>query len=89
MRVMLSASLAAATLMAATLTAGTMAAAIAAGSTAFAQNGTNRAFCLLTGPARECGYDTFAQCEASKRGNADSCVPNNTYRGYLDGYEPE
>jgi hypothetical protein len=89
MRVMLSASLAAATLAAATITAATLAAAVAAGSGAFAQNGTNRAFCLLTGPARECGYDTFAQCEASKRGNADSCVPNNTFPGYFGGYEPQ
>jgi hypothetical protein len=34
-------------------------------------------FCLLTGSARECAYDTFAQCEASKRGSADNCEQNS------------
>jgi hypothetical protein len=33
-------------------------------------------FCLLTGPARECAYQTMEQCLASKRGNADFCEPN-------------
>ena len=34
-------------------------------------------FCLLTGPARQCAYETFDQCpEAAKRGNADFCEPN-------------
>ena len=35
-------------------------------------------FCLLTGPARECAYQTFEQCLAAKRGNADFCEPNGT-----------
>ena len=34
-------------------------------------------FCLKTGSAQECAYDSFAQCEAAKRGNADSCVQNS------------
>ena len=34
-------------------------------------------FCLLTGPARECAYQTMEQCLAAKRGNADFCEPND------------
>jgi hypothetical protein len=34
-------------------------------------------FCLLTGPARECAYESMAQCLGSKRGNADFCEPND------------
>jgi hypothetical protein len=34
-------------------------------------------FCLKTGSAQECAYDSFAQCEAAKRGGADSCVQNS------------
>ena len=51
----------------------------ALGSSAFAQRGDyhHHNFCLLTGPARECAYDSFQQCEASKRGAADSCVQNS------------
>jgi hypothetical protein len=46
-------------------------------SSAFAQGDyRHHNFCLLTGPARECAYDTFAQCESSKRGSTDSCVQN-------------
>jgi hypothetical protein len=46
---------------------------------AAAQSGyVHHNFCLLTGPARECAYQTFAQCEAAKRGNADFCEPNGS-----------
>jgi len=46
---------------------------------AFAQKGDyhHHNYCLLTGPARECAFDTFAQCEASKHGSTDSCVQNS------------
>ena len=44
---------------------------------AFAQAGyVHHNFCLLTGPARECAYETMDQCLAAKRGNADFCEPN-------------
>jgi hypothetical protein len=47
------------------------------GSSAFAQSGyVHHNFCLLTGPARECAYQTFEQCLEAKRGNADFCEPN-------------
>jgi hypothetical protein len=61
-----------------TLIAATLATTLGAPS-AFAQKGDYRHhdFCLLTGPARECAYDTFAQCEASKHGSTDSCVKNS------------
>jgi hypothetical protein len=51
----------------------------ALGSSAFAQKGDYRhhAFCLKTGSAQECAYDSFAQCEAAKRGSADSCMQNS------------
>jgi hypothetical protein len=39
-----------------------------------AQNGR---YCLMTGPAQECAYDTLDQCLASKHGNTDFCEPNN------------
>jgi len=46
-------------------------------ATAQAQSGyVHHNFCLFTGPARECAYETFAQCLAAKRGNADFCEPN-------------
>ena len=51
-----------------------------AGSGAFAQSpGTHvhHNFCLKTGSGQECAYDTMAQCEAAKRGGADSCMPNS------------
>lgn len=52
-------------------------------SNASAQSGragdySHHNFCLLTGPARECAYETFEQCLAAKRGNADFCEPNGT-----------
>ena len=51
----------------------------ALGSSAFAQKGDYRhhAFCLKTGSAQECAYDSFAQCEAAKRGSADTCMQNS------------
>jgi hypothetical protein len=33
-------------------------------------------FCLKTGSGQDCAYDSMAQCEAAKRGNADFCVQN-------------
>ena len=46
-------------------------------SNASAQSGyVHHNFCLLTGPARDCAYETFDQCQAAKRGNADFCEPN-------------
>lgn len=69
-----------------------LSAAIAAfgGSAASAQSGragdySHHNFCLLTGPARECAYQTFAQCEAAKRGNADFCEPNGTPLNHPQG----
>ncbi len=45
---------------------------------AAAQSGyVHHNFCLLTGPARECAYETMDQCMAAKRGNADFCEPND------------
>ena len=68
MRITVLQTLALATLFAATLGA----------PSAFAQgNYHHHNFCLLTGSARECAYDTFAQCEAAKRGSADSCEQNS------------
>jgi hypothetical protein len=49
-----------------------------AGSQAFAQaDHIHHNFCLKAGSGLECAYDTFAQCEAAKRGANDSCVPNS------------
>jgi hypothetical protein len=57
-----------------------MASVLAAGfasSSAFAQGDyVHHNYCLKTGSSQECAYDSFAACEAAKRGNADSCVPN-------------
>ncbi len=59
-------------LMIATLLAGAFA------SSAFAQGSyVHHNFCLITGSGQDCAYDTMAQCEASKRGNADTGVPNS------------
>jgi hypothetical protein len=52
----------------------------ALGSSAFAQKTgdyRHHTFCLKTGSGQECAYDSFAQCEAAKRGGADSCVANS------------
>jgi hypothetical protein len=54
------------------------------GSSAFAQSTyVHHNFCLKTGSATECAYDSFEQCEAAKRGNTDFCqinsAPQNHY----------
>jgi hypothetical protein len=70
---------------AALLSSALFAAALSA-SSAQAQSGyVHHNFCLLTGPARECAYETFAQCEASKRGNADFCEPNDAPINHVPG----
>jgi Protein of unknown function (DUF3551) len=47
-------------------------------STAFAQSSyVHHNFCLKTGGGQDCAYDSMAQCEAAKRGSADSCVANS------------
>jgi len=52
-------------------------AATLAAPSAFAQGDYHHHnFCLKTGSALECAYDSFAQCEASKRNNTDTCAPN-------------
>ena len=57
---------------------GTLLAASLSGSSAFAQGSyVHHNFCLRSGSAQECAYDSFAQCEASKRDNTDTCVPNS------------
>jgi hypothetical protein len=59
------------------ITASLLAAALAGGSSAFAQSGyVHHNFCLKTGSGQDCAYDSMAQCEAAKRGNADFCVQN-------------
>lgn len=51
-------------------------------SSAFAQGDkVHHTFCLKTASAQECAYDSMPQCEASKRGNADTCVPNSPSTG--------
>jgi hypothetical protein len=60
------------------LATGTLLAACLAGSSAFAQGSyQHHAVCLISGPNKECAYNSLAQCEASKHGNADSCVMNS------------
>ena len=55
-------------------------------SPAVAQSGyVHHNFCLFTGPARECAYQTMEQCLASKRGNADFCEPNGTPLNHAPG----
>jgi hypothetical protein len=57
---------------------GTLLAASLAGSSAFAQGSyQHHSFCLLRGSSSECAYDSMAQCEAAKHGNADTCAPNS------------
>jgi hypothetical protein len=53
--------------------------AAALGSSAYAQKSDYRhhSFCLKTGSAQECAYDSFAQCEAAKNSPVDSCVANS------------
>ena len=55
-------------------------------SSASAQSGyVHHNFCLLTGPARECAYETMQQCLSAKRGNADFCEPNGTPLNHAAG----
>ena len=54
------------------MVAGVLAAALAGSSAPWPQH-VHHNFCLKTGSAQECAYDSFAQCEAAKRGNADFC----------------
>ncbi|MFZ1924430.1 MAG: DUF3551 domain-containing protein [Xanthobacteraceae bacterium] len=58
----------------------------ALGAAAFAQSSAAYPYCLMTGPAQSCGYNSMAQCLASKRGNADFCEPNNWYSGQAGRY---
>ena len=59
------------------ITASLLAAALAGGSSALAQSGyVHHNFCLKTGSGQDCAYDSMAQCEAAKGGNADFCVQN-------------
>jgi hypothetical protein len=51
---------------------------------AFADSSSTYPYCLMTGPAQDCSYNTMAQCLASKRGNADFCEPNNWYSALVD-----
>jgi hypothetical protein len=56
----------------------TLLAATLGSPSAFAQGDyVHHKFCLKTGSAQECAYDSFAQCEAAKRGAGDSCVQNS------------
>ncbi len=57
------------------MVAGVLAAALS-GSPALAQH-VHHNFCLKAGSGLECAYDSFAQCEAAKRGANDSCVQNS------------
>jgi hypothetical protein len=66
--------------MRAIMIAAVLAATAITGSSAFAQapgDHVHHNFCLKTGSAQECAYDSMAQCEAAKRGSADSCVKNS------------
>lgn len=45
-------------------------------SAAFAQGYEHHRWCLISGPNKECGFDTLAQCKAGKHGNADHCMRN-------------
>jgi hypothetical protein len=59
------------------IAAGTLLAASLAASSALAQGSyQHHTFCLISGPNKECAYDSMAQCEASKHGNADICQRN-------------
>jgi hypothetical protein len=51
------------------------------GASASAQSGSAYPYCLMTEDAQDCTYSSIAQCQASKRGNADFCEPNNWYSG--------
>jgi hypothetical protein len=57
------------------LLAGGVLATAFAGSNAQAQNAP---WCLMTGSASECDFNSMNQCLASKRGNTDFCELNTT-----------
>ena len=64
--------------MRAIMMAGALAATAFAGGSALAQGSyVHHSFCLKTGSGQECAYDTMAQCNAAKRGGADTCVANS------------
>ena len=66
--------------MRAIIAAAVLAAGAITGSSVFAQTPGDHVqhnFCLKTGSGQECAYDSMAQCEAAKRGSADSCVKNS------------
>ena len=74
-------------ILAVSLAAGVLAAALS-GSGAFAQI-LNYPWCLMTRSAKVCSFVSMSQCLASRRGNTDFCVANNTYSshaGYSGGY---
>jgi hypothetical protein len=62
--------------MAATLPALALASALGPITASAQSSYVHHNFCLLTGSARECAYQTMDQCLAAKRGNADFCEPN-------------
>lgn len=53
-----------------------LAAALFAPTGASAQH-VHHDYCLKTGSALECAYDSFEQCQAAKRGSVDTCVQNS------------
>jgi Protein of unknown function (DUF3551) len=60
------------------IAAGTLLAATLASHSAFAQ-GTyaHHTYCLKSGASQTCAFESMAQCEAAKKGNADTCVQNS------------
>ncbi len=61
---------------------------LAALSLSMAESQGNDPFCLkaATG-ALNCGFQTMAQCEQSKRGNTESCVARPATKGIGGGME--
>jgi hypothetical protein len=47
------------------------------GSSAFAQYEHHQYCRVVGGGGTECAYDTMAQCQASKTGEDQSCMPNS------------
>ena len=59
------------------LMAATLLATVFAGSSAFAQGDyAHHKWCLQKGSAQECGFDSLAQCNASKNDATNRCVHN-------------
>jgi len=59
--------------------AGTLLAATLASQSVFAQGSyMHHTFCLKSGSTQDCAYDSMSQCEAAKKGNADTCVQNSS-----------